>query len=56
MQKKAKEEIRYMYPIVLWSVDVIQLTTIRPLDRGTTRGATVAASSREYSSVDTGTP
>jgi hypothetical protein len=35
-QKKMNEAIRYMYPIVLWSVEVIQLTTMRPLDLGTT--------------------
>jgi hypothetical protein len=35
-QKKMNDAIRYMYPIVLWSVDVIQLTTMRPLDLGTT--------------------
>ena len=26
------DAIRYMYPMVLWSVEVIQLTTMRPLD------------------------
>ena len=30
MQKKMNDEIRYMYPIVLWSVDVIHFTTVRP--------------------------
>src|SRR6478735_3397379 len=35
-QKNTKDAIRYMYPMVLWSVEVIQLTTMRPLDLGTT--------------------
>ncbi len=35
-QKNTNEAIRYMYPMVLWSVEVIQLTTMRPLDLGTT--------------------
>ena len=35
-QKNTNEAIRYMYPMVLWSVEVIQLTTMRPLDFGTT--------------------
>ena len=30
-QKKRNDAIRYMYPIVLWSVDVSQLTTTLPL-------------------------
>jgi hypothetical protein len=34
-----------MYPMVLWSVVVIQLTMMRPLDTGTTRGAIALASS-----------
>ncbi len=34
-QKKKNEPMRYMYPIVLWSVDVIQSTMILPLLRGT---------------------
>jgi hypothetical protein len=41
-QKKMNEPMRYMYPIVLWSVDVIQSTMILPLLRGTT-GASRAA-------------
>ena len=41
-QKKKNEPMRYMYPIVLWSVDVIQSTMILPLLRGTT-GASRAA-------------
>ena len=53
MQKKMKAEIRYMYPMVLWSVEVIQLTKMRPLDLGTTRGATAVALSVEYSRVVT---
>ncbi len=28
--KKMNDEIRYRYPIVLWSVEVIHLTTVRP--------------------------
>ncbi len=35
-QKNTNDAIRYMYPMVLWSVEVIQLTTMRPLDLGTT--------------------
>jgi len=38
-RKKTKEEIRYMYPIVLWSVEVSHPTIFFPLDRGTTCGA-----------------
>ena len=53
MQKKIKAAIRYIYPMVLWSVEVIQLTKMRPLDFGTTRGATVVALSVEYSRVVT---
>jgi len=30
MQKKMNDVTRYMYPIVLWSVDVMTLTTVRP--------------------------
>ncbi|CPU67865.1 Uncharacterised protein [Mycobacteroides abscessus] len=30
MQKKMNDVIRYMYPIVLWSVDVTHLITVRP--------------------------
>ena len=29
-QKKTNDAIRYRYPIVLWSVEVIQLTTMLP--------------------------
>src|SRR5699024_1182215 len=43
MQKNMNEPMRYMYPIVLWSVDVIQLTIALPLLRGAT-GASRAAS------------
>ena len=50
-----KEAIRYMYPMVLWSVEVSQLTIIRPLDLGTTRGITLPlVVSAEYSRVVTG--
>lgn len=30
MQKKMNDEMRYRYPIVLWSVEVIHLITVRP--------------------------
>ena len=40
-QKNTKDAIRYMYPMVLWSVEVIQLTTMRPLDFGTTGASRV---------------
>ena len=33
-QKKMNEVIRYMYPIVLWSVEVIHLTRMLPLRPG----------------------
>ncbi|MDQ0731038.1 hypothetical protein QFZ57_001832 [Arthrobacter sp. B1I2] len=42
-QKNTNDAIRYMYPMVLWSVEVIQLTTMVPLERRTTAGAAVAA-------------
>src|SRR5699024_5442758 len=38
--KKVNDVIRYMYPIVLWSVEVNQLTIIRPFETGTTCGRT----------------
>ena len=41
-RKNMNEAIRYMYPMVLWSVEVIHLTTMLPFLRGTTRGAAVA--------------
>src|SRR5699024_3833286 len=34
--KNVKDVMRYKYPMVLWSVVVNQLTTIRPFDLGTT--------------------
>ena len=40
-QKNTNDVIRYMYPMVLWSVVVIHLTTMLPLRRGTTSGASV---------------
>ena len=35
--KNRNEKIRYMYPIVLWSVEVTHFTKVRPMrrDRGT---------------------
>ncbi len=33
-RKNTKEVIRYMYPMTLWSVDVIHLTIIDPLRDG----------------------
>ncbi|CAH0327606.1 hypothetical protein SRABI128_06273 [Microbacterium sp. Bi128] len=42
-QKKMNDAIRYMYPLVLWSVEVIQLTTMRPLDFGTTGASRIPA-------------
>ena len=35
MQKKRNDAIRYMYPMVLWSVEVSQLTMTLPLLTGT---------------------
>ena len=43
IRKNTNDAIRYMYPMTLWSVEVIQLTTMLPLRRGTTAGAAVAA-------------
>src|SRR5699024_8466412 len=39
-QKNVNDAIRYMYPIVLWSVEVNQFTIMRPLETGTTCGRT----------------
>lgn len=39
--------------MVLWSVDVNQLTMIFPFDLGTTRGARACGSLAEYSNVVT---
>ena len=50
-QKKVKEAIRYMYPMILWSVEVIQVTTSRPLDRGTGRAPAVAAMSMWFTAM-----
>ena len=38
-QKKRNDVIKYRYPMVLWSVEVIQLTTMRPLETGAKREA-----------------
>ena len=43
IMKNTNDEIRYIYPMILWSVDVIHVTTILPLRRGTKAGATGAA-------------
>ena len=43
-QKNTNDAIRYMYPMILWSVEVIHLTTMLPLRRGTTAGAALRRS------------
>ena len=43
MQNQTKLEIRYMYPMVLWSVEVIQVTRTLPLRSAERLGAVVAS-------------
>ena len=50
-QKKVKEAIRYMYPMILWSVEVIQVTTRRPLDRGTGGEPAIVATSMWFTAI-----
>ena len=50
-QKNVKEAIRYMYPMVLWSVEVIQLTSSRPFDPGTGAVPVIAAASIWFTAI-----
>src|SRR5699024_11717748 len=50
--KNINDVIRYMYPSVLWSVEVNQLTIMRPFETGTTCGRSEENTSELQSRFD----